>query len=108
MNLKKLILGVSVFTALAGPLSAAPLLFEGFETYNLGELDVDDASSPNNGTNNPWAGPFPENMHVVNAETNNGIAIFPHSGTNMIRGRLPSVPGADFDQEYFNLEFWFN
>ena len=108
MNLKNLILGLGLFAALAGPLSAAPLLFDGFETYKLGELDVDDASSPNNNTNNPWAGPFPENIHVVNTETNNGIAIVPHSGTNMIRGRLPGVSLGDFDQEYFNLDYWLN
>lgn len=108
MKLKKLILGATIFAALACRVSAAPLLFEGFETYNLGELDVDDASSPNNSTNNPWAGPFPINMMVVNTETNNGITITPHGGTNMIRGRLPSVPGGDFDQEYYNLEFWLN
>ena len=107
----KKIVPLSVFSALAlfaFSASAAPLLFEGFETYALGELDVDDAASPNNGTNNPWAGPFPENCHIVGAETNNQIAIFPHSGTNMVRGRLVSVPGGDFDQEYFNLQFWLN
>lgn len=111
MCLKKLFGSLALFVVCAVRVTAAPLLFEGFERYNRGELDANDGSSTNATsiiTNNPWAGPIPENLHILGVETNNGIVIVPHSGTNMARGRVPSILGGDFDQEYYNLGFWLN
>jgi len=112
-TIKKLIpLGLLAAMAMhAVSSSAAPLLFESFESYFRGELDANGAGSTNSTANNPlnpWAGPLPENCHIVGVETNNGIVITPHSGTNMVRGKLPAVPGGDLDQEYYNLQYWLN
>ncbi len=111
MDPKKLFWSYPILLFLAGRIAAAPLLTEGFETYNPGELDADDGASPNATSvipNNPWAGLFPPNLVVLGVETNNGITVTPHGGTNMVRGRFPAVFGGDFDQEYYNLGYWLN
>ncbi len=81
------------------------LFSDDFEHRNLGALDMDYAG-PNASANgdlagNPWFGPLPPNLRVITNE--NGI--FPHSGTNMIRG---AYSPQDFDQDWINLAYRFN
>ena len=106
MKLKALLSKGVLFASLISTVSAGPLYFESFESYNLGALDQDLGGGPNSNPTNPWAGPFPDNCHVVNAEMSpNGIMVTPFSGTKMVRG---SGRAADFDQDYFNLVYWLN
>jgi hypothetical protein len=89
----------------AGQSASAQLLFDDFESYNLGALDKNLAGGPNqapNGSGNPWFGPSPPNCEVVNAE--NGV--MPISGTQMIRGLGSNIP--DFDQNWYNLAYRLN
>jgi hypothetical protein len=89
--------------AFAFGLRAGTIFTDGFESYQLGSLDKNITGGPNaaaNGTGNPWFGPAPPNLQVVNAE--NGVT--PHGGTKMIRGRAPS----DFDENWVNIAYRFN
>lgn len=84
---------------------AATIYSDGFETYQLGAIDMNltggtNASANGTGTN-PWFGPAPPNMNVVNAEG----AVTPHSGTKMIRG---TGNPSDFDQDWLNIAHRFN
>jgi hypothetical protein len=105
-SIKSLLACAAIAALSAIQIHAAPLLFEGFETYQAGALDVNYGPGPNNNpSNNPWFGPFPDNMHVTGAETNQGVLVSPHSGTNMVRGSLRAT---DFDQDFFNMTYWLN
>ena len=76
--------------------------FEGFETYAPGGLDANDSNGPNFGSSggpNPWFGSSPTNLRVVTNE----FGVFPHSGTNMVRGCYNCV--GDRDVEWFNLSY---
>ncbi len=85
-------------------LMAGALLNESFESYNLGFLDANLGGGPNPGPNggpgNPWWGPFAPNLQVVGQE----LGVFPHSGTNMVRGRNSGAADTDF----INLAWRFN
>jgi hypothetical protein len=94
--------GLVALFAAAQPASAQ-LLYEDFESYNLGVLDKNEFLGPNsapNGSGNPWFGPSPPNCVVVGPE--NGV--MPISGSQMIRGNAPS----DVDQNWFNLAYRLN
>jgi hypothetical protein len=93
---------LGVLLAAAQP-AAAQLLFEDFETYNLGALDKNLPGGPNmapNGSGNPWFGPSPPNCQVVLAEGD----VVPPSGMQMVRGTAPM----DFDQNWYNLAYRLN
>jgi hypothetical protein len=106
MRLIQNLLATAVIAAFsATQLHASPLLFEGFETYQVGALDADYPQGPNHRTNNPWFGYVPENLHVTGAEMNQGVLVTPHSGSYMVRGSLR--PG-DSDQDFYNLTYWLN
>ena len=85
-------------------LPAAPILYESFESYNLGALDANlsggENQSTNGGPGNPWWGPFPANLAVVGPE--NGIV--PHSGSQMVRG----LAAFNEEQEFLNIAHRFN
>jgi hypothetical protein len=90
---------------LAGPSACAQLLYEDFESYNLGTLDKNDPNGPNqdpNGSGNPWFGPEISSPNLVVVGPENGVT--PISGNQMVRGRAPS----DFDQDWFNLAYRLN
>jgi hypothetical protein len=81
------------------------LLFEDFESYQLGTLDKNDPFGPNqadNGSGNPWFGPEIAGANCVVVGPENGVK--PISGNQMIRGIAPS----DFDQDWFNLAYRLN
>jgi hypothetical protein len=78
---------------------------DGFETYNLGALDKNLSGGPNeapDGSGNPWWGPCPANLNVVNSGENGVTA---HGGSHMIRGNIAT---ADIDQIYYNLAYRLN
>ncbi len=82
---------------------AGALMNETFDGYNLGALDANGGgpnSGPNGGPGNPWWGPFAPNLQVVTQE----LGIFPHSGSNMVRGRNQGV----YDMDFINLAYRFN
>ncbi len=91
--------------------SAAPLLSEGFEAYNLGPLDADFAgpnAGPNGGPGTGWWSVFPPSLYVVGAETETipGVItnhVTPHGGVQMVRGNS-SNPG-EFDTIFYNLAY---
>jgi Bacterial lectin len=83
------------------PPAPVTIFSDDFEHYNLDGLDKDLSGGPNeapNGSGNPWFGPVPPNLRVVNAEG----GVTPHSGTNMIRGL---ATGFDFDQDWYNIAY---
>jgi hypothetical protein len=85
--------------------ASAQLLYEDFESYNLGTLDKNDPNGPNqapNGSGNPWFGPEISSPNLVVVGPENGVT--PISGNQMVRGRAPS----DFDQNWFNLAYRLN
>ena len=107
-------LGIVVLCLLPGArLQAGQLLFESFESYNLGILDANDSGSANPGTNggaNPWWSPNAPSLRVVGTEMAVSTVVTPHSGTNMVRGRLSSgfLDQPDLDVELFNIAFRLN
>jgi hypothetical protein len=106
-HLPVLTLGVLLFAARP---AAAQLLYEDFESYNLGVLDKNNGifgdNYSDNGVGNPWFGPSPPNCYVVNAENDiNGNLVNPISGTQMVRGS--TIP-ADFDQDWYNIAYRLN
>lgn len=87
------------------------LLFDNFESYQLGALDKNLSGGPNaapNGSGNPWFGPLPPNARVVNAESplsGDPSTITPTSGTQMLRG---ANSANDFDQNWINIAYRYN
>lgn len=81
------------------------LLFEGFESYQLGAIDADLSGGPNAAASgsggNPWFGPLPPNLHVVVAQD----GVTPISGNQMVTG---SGINYDGDQDWYNLSYRFN
>jgi len=116
MKARFVLLGIVVLCVIpAARLKAGQLLFESFEHYNLGILDATSSGDVNAGTNggpNPWWSPGQSipSFRVVNAESNMFSFVTPHSGTNMIRGRLLNgiTDQPDFDVEFFNIAFRLN
>ena len=114
MNKIKALVFCSALLALSlKPSPAAPLLSEGFETYNLGALDADYPGSnagPNGGPGTAWWSVFPPSFFVVNAETYTlpGVStdlVSPHDGANMVRG---DISGNASDTIYYNLAYRLN
>jgi hypothetical protein len=104
---RTLLPGLALFALLLASgsrLLAGALMDESFENYNLGALDANIDGGPNSSTNggpgNPWWGPYAPNLQVVDQE----LGIFPHSGTNMVRGRNAGAADTDF----INLAYRFN
>src|SRR5436305_1872037 len=96
--------------ALVGLLATAgqaQVYSDGFETYTGAGNPLDkNTAGPNaapNGSGNPWFGPAPPNLRVVNSgdTTATGSPVAAHSGNQMTRGSLPS----DFDENWYNLAF---
>ncbi len=108
MKARFVVLGMVVLWLLpiAG-LTAAPLLFESFETYGRTSLDANGggANSGPSGGANPWWGPNVPNLRVTGAE----LGVTPHSGTNMVRGLSGTeLSQPELDQDFFNLAFRLN
>jgi len=83
---------------------------DGFEGYAAGSLESNDGSGPNAGADggaNPWFGisalPIPQSPPSFVVVTNE-YGVFPHSGTNMIRGHNYNALYNN-DQEWYNLSF---
>jgi hypothetical protein len=114
MNKIKALVLCNVLLSLSLNLShAAPLISEGFETYNAGALDSDYPGAnqgPNGGPGSPWWSVFPPTFFVVGAETYTipGVStnlVSPHGGTNMVRG---DISGNASDTIYYNLAYRLN
>ena len=103
------------------PLQAGqPVLFDGFESYNVGTLDANLPAGqggtnpgPNGGPGNAWWGPTLDipALRVVNSETYTipGAVtnmVSPHGGTNMVRG--PGDFGMDFAEDFYNIAYRLN
>jgi hypothetical protein len=97
-------LSLAAMLASAATAAHANVLFsENFDARALGALDKNAPAGPNaapNGSGNPWFGPLPPNLIVVNSES----GVTPTSGAQMIRGRAPN----DFDQVWYNLAYRLN
>jgi hypothetical protein len=83
------------------------LFFDDFESYNLGTLDKNDTVTPGpnqapNGSGNPWFGPLEPAPNLVVVGPENGVT--PHSGQQMLKGRLPR----DGDEDWYNLAYRLN
>lgn len=114
MNKIKALVFCNVLLVLSLNLShAAPLISEGFETYNAGALDSDypgTNAAPNGGPGSPWWSVFPPTFFVVGAETYTipGVStnlVSPHGGTSMVRG---DIGGTASDTIYYNLAYRLN
>jgi hypothetical protein len=76
---------------------------ESFEPYAQGSIDSTYVGGPNqadNGGTNPWFGSASPNFVVITNE----YGVFPHSGTNMIRGHCYNCLYKN-DVDWFNLSF---
>src|SRR3954469_19633761 len=106
---RTLSLAILISTAAATTACANTLFSDNFDSYNVGALDKDLSGGANaapNGSGNPWFGPLPPNLQVINAPQ--GITppptAPPPSGTHMTRGSAPS----DFDEDWVNIAYRLN
>ena len=112
-KIKALVLCSALLALSLKPSHAAPLLSEGFETYNPGALDADYPGAnagTNGGPGTAWWSVFPPSFFVVNAETYTipGVStnlVSPHGGANMVRG---DIGGTASDTIYYNLAYRLN